>query len=195
MKKKWLAWLIIFALVFIFIFMSFNINTHDTIRYDNIVISVKHPVAYNLKKAPSLKSKRLMQHYHLELKDYDLSLFIYFITNYKYSPELIPVMISLEMNDKYSPKDKVVNVFNGRRIQMDMLYYSSNKSKSDVVKELKDKENNSRYFFRIVKIGNYTILMATHQFYQTPFDKMKYKKEVEIIRNIKIKVIDEKKIN
>ena len=182
MKKSLLFLLIIFALIFVYLIISLNINTTDTIKYDNIIINIKHPVAYTLKKQPVLIQPKTRQLYNLELIDYHYHLNIILIKN-----------------DKSSPKQVIMDLSNTSKIR-NMIYYSSNKSESDIIAEFKFKRCDAYQFFRIIKNGDYTIQMNVTsripiQTYMMYFDNMRYKREVEIMKNIEIKVIDEKKGN
>lgn len=171
MKKCLLFSLIIFviALVLVFIIMCFNINTNDTIKYSNITINIKHPLAYVFKKEPELAYAKTMQRY-----------------NVGFMTDASPLKIKLIKNRKQPPKHVIIDISYRCNTTMDMLYYSSDKSESDIIAEFQFKKNKKRFFYRIIRDGSSTIQMTAIQSDMIPFNKRKYKKEVEIIKNIKI---------
>ena len=178
MNRDLLFGLVISALTFIFIIMDFNINTSDTIKYNTATINIKHPIAYNLEEDPNLISLDLSEKNKILKKEYFL----------KIMNDGFPLKIMIFDYCEYSPKSFVIDF---AKQYFEILSFSSNKSGSDVCAELKSNRYNTLRFIRVIKTKDCTIEIITSKPDIIRFNKMRYKKEVEIIRNIKI--IDEKK--
>ena len=173
MKKGLLFWLVIFAFIFIFIIIYFNINTSDTIKYNSTTINIKHPINYTLNEKPVFTFVRPEEKKQILKKEYSL----------KVINDLFPVKIKLFTHCEYSPRSFIMD-FSEK--YADILSFSPNKSESDICAEFKSKRNDTLVFIRVIKTKDCTIEIIASKPDMVRFSKMKYKKEVEIIKSIQI---------